>query len=558
MNTYTEKTKENKGQSVAKEVSKHQADCESACQFIDKRSEGITQRKLQVLASTSKQMKRFSAFQAIADCSQQTNQIDQFRAIKENDFVQKRQAVQEEERKAGLLVKINDKEMGTHSLVSISNSPPNPVLQAYNLVKDTYPSWDEDWRMAKDDSMLVHDEDKPCYATVEKITEGENILKNQNSAAKLSQGAQLPSDNNPGKKVLFQVEATQRSGGALGIGQDCGMTARQVMGIHGEEYYSALSKPKGSLKQISTKGRAYMGGALDTTHLWTKEILLRAFNVVGVVPVTPSTAKSLQLQLEKLDPVTKQKVLDEAGINENAIPEIGQGIVISSLSMNTGEKWNFHFGTAIMKSGEDYTTLENDASQPNPQSWYFRMFGPASKGQTFYQESKDSGDFGTTPIAMLLDPKSSVDRNNVVLKQNVEGFWRKDNTSGWKRFNLLAHSTVEIIHDKSPIDQDFSEVRVKLGRHKGVKFLVSHDENLIPATESVKAEGEVLVKDVNAYWWDSKKNDWSTKNYILKAGSRVAATDLVAPYSADYVELKVIEGKNMGFTFAVQKADVNI
>lgn len=59
MNSYTEKTKENTGQSVANTFSQKKSGGESTFQFEDNRPEGIAQRKLQEMASNKRQVMKF-------------------------------------------------------------------------------------------------------------------------------------------------------------------------------------------------------------------------------------------------------------------------------------------------------------------------------------------------------------------------------------------------------------------------------------------------------------------------------------------------------------------
>lgn len=53
MHSHTEKTQENKSQSVANAVSKRQGSSESSFKFVDNRPEAIVQRKLQKVANNS-------------------------------------------------------------------------------------------------------------------------------------------------------------------------------------------------------------------------------------------------------------------------------------------------------------------------------------------------------------------------------------------------------------------------------------------------------------------------------------------------------------------------
>lgn len=67
MNAYTDKTKENKSQSMANEVSKKSNVSGPAFQFVDNRPEAVAQKKLQVMANNSPQTKQIAQWQSIAN-----------------------------------------------------------------------------------------------------------------------------------------------------------------------------------------------------------------------------------------------------------------------------------------------------------------------------------------------------------------------------------------------------------------------------------------------------------------------------------------------------------
>ena len=67
MNTHTDKTQENKGQSIVNTVAQKQNNNESTLQVVDDRPEAVTQRKLQETANNSPQAKQTAQLQAMAD-----------------------------------------------------------------------------------------------------------------------------------------------------------------------------------------------------------------------------------------------------------------------------------------------------------------------------------------------------------------------------------------------------------------------------------------------------------------------------------------------------------
>lgn len=67
MNTYADKTQDNKNQSVTSAVTQNQNSSESSSQFVDKRPEAVTQRKLHELANNSPQQKHVFQLQELAN-----------------------------------------------------------------------------------------------------------------------------------------------------------------------------------------------------------------------------------------------------------------------------------------------------------------------------------------------------------------------------------------------------------------------------------------------------------------------------------------------------------
>ncbi len=69
MNTYANKTQENKNQSVANAITQKQGGGEFTFKFVDNRTEAIAQLKLQAMANNSSQVKQLKAFQEMANNS---------------------------------------------------------------------------------------------------------------------------------------------------------------------------------------------------------------------------------------------------------------------------------------------------------------------------------------------------------------------------------------------------------------------------------------------------------------------------------------------------------
>jgi hypothetical protein len=103
-------------------------------------------------------------------------------------------------------------------------------------------------------------------------------------------------------------------------------------------------------------------------------------------------------------------ISSNAGINEYARPDVGQGFTISTGGEHfKGEStWNFHWAGVILKSanGADSVTLENyavgDASVQNT-DWVFQMYGHREKAQTFHQQHQALRQHGKMPTTMVVE-----------------------------------------------------------------------------------------------------------------------------------------------------------
>jgi predicted RecB family nuclease len=85
MNTYADKTKENKSQASSNGAAKMQSDSESTFQFVESRPEAIQMQQLQELANNSAQVSGIAQLQAMAD-----------------NFTTQKQPIQRKENKTGL------------------------------------------------------------------------------------------------------------------------------------------------------------------------------------------------------------------------------------------------------------------------------------------------------------------------------------------------------------------------------------------------------------------------------------------------------------------------
>ncbi|QNK63920.1 DUF4157 domain-containing protein [Pedobacter sp. PAMC26386] len=124
MNTYADKPKENKSQSIANGVSQNQSG-ETTFQFIDNRPEAIAQRKLQKLANNSLQVQKAAQLQIMA-----------------NNYSSKQQSIQKKENNTGLpdSLKSGIENLSGYSMDDIKvhrNSSKPAQLQAHAYAQGT-------------------------------------------------------------------------------------------------------------------------------------------------------------------------------------------------------------------------------------------------------------------------------------------------------------------------------------------------------------------------------------------------------------------------------------
>jgi hypothetical protein len=102
MNTYADKTQENKSRSVSAATPQLKNSSKSTFQFADNRPETVAQRKLQEMANNSPRAMQLKAIQDMADNSPQVNQAAQLQVMSNNHSAQQQQSIQKKENNTGL------------------------------------------------------------------------------------------------------------------------------------------------------------------------------------------------------------------------------------------------------------------------------------------------------------------------------------------------------------------------------------------------------------------------------------------------------------------------
>jgi hypothetical protein len=256
---------------------------------------------------------------------------------------------------------------------------------------------------------------KLTWALPAEIAKSEKILEAQGSKVKLSAGAVDISGKNPvsgtgATRSLARIVIEDRAGAATTtLTDDCGTAMHESMGSAGHSDEGRAAIKNGSREEYTSK-RSYhggYGGAPDNTtpELWFGEILEKHFG--------PGKTRAEYYTLySAMTPAERAAFTTKYGINEQAVPKVGQGITTFSQFDTPGwaakpghssDTWNFHYATNILTSGNDYLTLENYAGH-GVTNWFLDMIGPASKGQSFDETHGGGDQFGTDWGTLVIQP----------------------------------------------------------------------------------------------------------------------------------------------------------
>jgi hypothetical protein len=269
--------------------------------------------------------------------------------------------------------------------------------------------------------------------------------------------------------ALEEVEPISSAGGPLTLAQDCGGACRQVMGTNpGKKDVAVVgggtTKPSGTIGGVvggiggllaGGAAGAALGSLLGSTGAIVGGILGGIGGLIGGAIGGSAIEKKLRgektVPKQRLtprtyhggDPTTPEEWSEElykkefgAGlsreeayrayanlsdsdrdnfdrkyqINKYAVPKVGQGITISTekdmpgYAESSGFTWNFHYAAPVLTSGHDYITVENAAGWA-PTGWILFMYGPESKGQSFYEYQGDTNTHGTKHSAYVVEPE---------------------------------------------------------------------------------------------------------------------------------------------------------
>lgn len=343
-------------------------------------------------------------------------------------------------------------------------APASPVVQRYAEI--TGQVYD---RLSDDGKMAVKDHKRDAWAESANITKSNQVLDGLKSKVKieeLSSGdvtVTAPADKKV-KKTLKKFRMIDRAGGGeASLVDDCGGANQQILGseTHGYESFVGVSKRRGVEEYTSPSKYEgddnAAGGLVSTTERMSGEIYVlifkREFN--KTLSRTDALTEWANLSQKEQDRLSKKY-----GINQFAVPKVGQGITIGSERDMPGASesgYNFHFGYNLMASGHDYITLEDyDSSNVK---YYFDMYGPESKGQAWAQASSNYNAVDDNYTVMVVQHPESLKG-----KVNASGVHFEDDPGAPTANKTLDQNTEVVILRKGV---NWMKVEVKTGPRTG-------------------------------------------------------------------------------------------
>jgi hypothetical protein len=253
------------------------------------------------------------------------------------------------------------------------------------------------------------------------------------------------------------------AGGEVELADDCGHANQEMLGAGAAGYEAFVGVNKHGSREEYTTPSKYEGddnapgGLVSTTERMSGEIYVRIFQ--REFNKTLSRTDALK-EWAKLSDMAKDLLSKKYGINKYAAPKVGQGITIGSerdAPGGTTDGYNFHFALNLMASGQDYVTLEDyDRSGVK---YYFDMYGPESKGQSFAEDPSNTDHMGSKTTTMVVQHPESL--KGIV---NTDRTPIEDNPATPTGKKKLAKDTQVTILQKG---EYWMKVEVKSGPHAG-------------------------------------------------------------------------------------------
>ncbi len=280
-----------------------------------------------------------------------------------------------------------------------------------------------DLRVADDGRIAVADGTHQMWAATDVIAASDMQLMAQKSPFSLTIGSSKIKGKVPGKKGA-QVELSEvtpinyengSQGDTMRTIEACSSHGQQLMGSgmnqgsHSMETGMAAvtEGPNGEEERRYDKRGGTGNGRTDTNIMAD----LRG-------EMSGKSKEEGEKGYKNMSDKRRKEKAKELGINQYAEPEVGEGLAVYAAVSELKKSFPMHFVPVVAKSGGDYVTLENYAKSVTERKpgdttlssndWYFKMFGPAKKGddQSFYGENVKQGDYGGKKGTMVVKHRS--------------------------------------------------------------------------------------------------------------------------------------------------------
>lgn len=356
----------------------------------------------------------------------------------------------------------------THTIQQSSGKmTPESDIQRYTVV-----SGEPYDRLSDDGKMAVEDHTRNAWAISSKIDESNKILNKINSKVEIKKLAagevnvKPPKNPKASSKKLKKFNIKDKgTGSEASLVDDCGTACLQILGAehHGSWDFVAANK-RGTTDEF-TGSAEYKGddnaagGIVSTTEKLSGEIYKRIFRREFK---RVFNRKEALKAWEKLSQKEKDRLSKKYGINQYAVPKVGQGITIGSERDMPGASetgYNFHFGFNLIASGHDYITLEDYDS--SGVKYYFDMYGPTSKGQSWAEASSNVSALDDKTTTMVVQHSESLDgeinTDKIVFAPSPKAYVNKGSEKG----RLSKGTKVRVIRKGI----NWMKVEVKSGKY---------------------------------------------------------------------------------------------
>jgi hypothetical protein len=271
-------------------------------------------------------------------------------------------------------------------------------------------------RISDDGRIAVDDHSTDAWAEPDLVAKSNKILERNKAKAKIEPESGLRKVKAAGREHYLQkIKMVDRGASwwtrnfgdnEVDLTNDCGTANGQMMGAEASGRRAFVAAGQHGANQEFTGESAYHpddlepGGDVSTTEKLSGELYTRIMK--REFGKTLSRVDALR-EWAALTDLQRKELSKKYGLNEYAAPKVGQGVTIGSERDAPGAVlggYNFHFALNLISAGDDYLSLED--YHKSGVKYYFKMYGPASKGQAFAQEQDNVNALGNKTTSMVV------------------------------------------------------------------------------------------------------------------------------------------------------------